>query len=367
MKKVLIVSLRVGAGHVKAAEALEREIVRAHPGVEVKNIDFLDYASFLSNKFYGKLAVDVIGKLPELYAWLYKNADMSSSNEARLIFDRMNAQELKKQMVEFNPDLIVCTHFIPASLFVHWRSKYKYDYKIAVTVTDYEAHKLWADRGVDRYFVATPDVKKSLVGYGIQTSRIFCTGIPIDVKFSKRYNRALLCRKYHIAKTFTVGIFSGGFGMGPVKEIWSALEAIPGQFQIIVVAGNNHALKKEMTELAQKSRKKVVVLGFTDTIEEIMAVVDLIISKPGGLTTAETLAMGVPLLISNPLPGQEEANARYIMKHKAAYRSDDPLGVSEITRIILENTLVLRKLRLATRRIAKPYATAHIVRSLQSL
>lgn len=360
MKKVLVVSLRAGVGHVKAAEAIERAIKKNKKDIIVENIDFLDYSNILSKKFYSQLYIDVVKYTPDFYAWLYKNVKTASTS-FRLIFDRINAQKFKQEVLKFSPDLIICTHFVAANLLTYWREKNNLNYKVWLVVTDFEAHKLWLDKRVDAYFVAVDFVKKQLIKWGINEKAIHVTGIPINEKFTKTYDKEKTRKKLKIKNIFTIDVFSGGFGMGPVEKIIQSILKIKDDFQIMIITGRNKELYKRMNELAKTSDKKILTYGFVDNIEELMTAADIIITKSGGLTVSESMAMGSALLISNPIPGQEEANSRYLLEHKAALRADSPAKITEALKKILNNKDILLKLSSNMKKIAQPVAAKKII------
>ncbi len=365
MKRVLIVSLRAGAGHIKAAEAIEMGLRKQHPEIKIENIDFLDYADFLSQRFYGEWYLDLVRAVPALYGWLYKNIKPSST-DYRLIFDRINAREFKEKVFDFNPDLIICTHFVPANLLTYWRDKYHgLHAQIYLIVTDFEAHSLWADAKVDRYFVANEQVKKQLLRYKIAQSKIKVTGIPIDEKFLKKFDKKEIRKRLGLEDKFTVAIFSGGFGIGPVAETLKKILKMSEDFQVIIVAGKNAELYHTLTEIVRDGKRKVLLYRFVTNIEELMAISDVIVSKPGGLTVAESLAMNIPLIISSPIPGQEEANARFLIKNRVALRADSAKKVVDTLRKMMKNRKVLEKLKKQIKKIAKPKATADIIKSLK--
>ncbi|HRY60504.1 MAG TPA: glycosyltransferase [Patescibacteria group bacterium] len=378
MKKVLIVSLKAGAGHIKAAEAVEQAIKQKSnkaskqrnnktikQEIIVKNVDLLEYSTILSKKFYTQFYVDVVKYAPKFYDWLYHNIP-SSSTDFRLLFDRINANEFKKFIFDFDPDVTVCTHFVAANIINFWREKYGLRTKTLLTVTDYESHSLWIDKDVDIYSVATDSVKKELTKAGIKKDRIFVTGIPIDKKFSKKYDGEKIRKKLEIDKGFTTAIFSGGFGMGPLEGVLRNIQYSIPNIQILVVAGKNIELKEKLEKIAGDNRN-IKIFGFVDNIEELMAVSDIIITKPGGLTVSESLAMGNPLIISNPIPGQEEANSKFLLKNKAALRSDDPKGIAKLVKKVMKDKVLLKKLKTNALKIATPNAADDVAKIVEGL
>lgn len=361
-KRVLVVSLRAGAGHIKAAEAIEKAIKLKKPNLKVETIDFLDYSNILSKTFYSKWYIDIVKYAPQLYKLLYEKVSPTSTI-FRLAFDRINAQPFKKYITKYKPNLIICTHFVAANILNYWKKKYGFKYQVWLTITDYEAHSLWVDSDVDLNFVALPEVANYLVKNGIDKNKIKVTGIPIDLKFTKKYNKEKILRKFGLNKHFTISIFSGGFGMGPVEEIVRTIRTI-GKINILVVAGKNEELRKKLEKIVE-GNKNIKVFGFVNNMEEFMVVSDLIISKPGGLTVSESMALGTPLIMSNPIPGQEEANVRFLLQNKAGLRADEPLKIVKLIKKILKNKKILIELKRNLKKIAKPKAVLEVIKFIK--
>jgi len=378
MKKILVVSLRAGAGHIKAAEAIEKAIRQRRTGkikkpfLQVQTIDFLDYSNILSKTFYSKWYIDIVKYAPQLYKLLYEKVSPTSTI-FRLVFDRINAQPFKEYIIKYKPDLIICTHFVAANIANHWRKKYGFKYKVWLTITDYEAHSLWVDRDVDLNFVALPEVANYLVKNGIDKKKIKVTGIPIDLKFTKKYNKEKLLKKFGLRNKFTVSVFSGGFGMGPIESILLQILNFKFEINVLVVCGKNEELKQKLEGLVKDEKGiedppiagRVKIFGFVNNMEEFMAASDLIISKPGGLTVSESMAIGTPLLMSNPIPGQEEANVRFLLKNKAGLRADKPEEIVKLIKKVLKKRSILLELKKNLRKISKPRAVLEIIKEIK--
>jgi processive 1,2-diacylglycerol beta-glucosyltransferase len=186
-------------------------------------------------------------------------------------------------------------------------------------VTDFEAHALWMDACVDLYCVATEETKARLVARGATAANVVPTGIPISAKFLSKPDPRTVRKNYGLRDDQPVLlVLGGGFGMGPVAEILAELDKVPGQFQTLVVTGRNEELRRKLA--TQTRRHPTHVLGFSTNMHELMAVADLILTKPGGLTTSEALALGKPLFILNPIPGQEAANSDFLLERGAAVK-----------------------------------------------
>ncbi len=360
MKKILIASLKAGAGHMMAAKAIEDSLLGKNQDFEVKNIDFLEYATVLSQDFYGKWYLDMINKVPQFYGWLYDNLD-DTTKDARLIFDRINTQKFKEFVFDYEPDLVIATHFVPADILIHWRTKYKKNYKVVVTVTDYEAHRLWANKEADHYYVATPEIIDQLEKFDVKSENVSVTGIPIDSKYSSEINKDEVRNKLNLNQDFTILVASGGFGIGPVEEIVRRLHKLPQKLNILIMTGNNEELLQTLNRIPDNENHNKIIFPFIDNDQELMAISDIIIGKPGGLTTAEALAIGTPIVIIDPIPGQEVANANFLCRNLAGLRADDLDEVINITKQLFNRPDIFETLTKNTKKVALPDAAKDII------
>jgi processive 1,2-diacylglycerol beta-glucosyltransferase len=237
-------------------------------------------------------------------------------------FPSGSKQRFARHVRQFKPDAVLCTHYLPLETLTPLREK-KGGIRpfVACVVTDFEAHALWMESCVDLYCVAAEETKARLVARGADAADVIATGIPIAAKFSSKPDARAVRRKYGLRDDLPVLlVLSGGFGMGPVAEILAELDKADGQFQTLVVTGRNEELRRKLA--AQDRKHPTHVLGFSTNMHELMAVADLIITKPGGLTSSEALAMGKPLFILNPIPGQEAANSDFLLEHGAAAKAN---------------------------------------------
>ena len=321
--RVLIVSVRAGAGHVMAAAALEAAFHEYAPAFAVRNIDLLDYSNDLLKFLYGKMYLDAVKLIPELYAYNYKHYEPTKKFiKPRFLIDRFSFSAFYEYIEDFDPGLILCTHFIPAALVENYRSKKAKRFKIAVTLTDYEFHPLWVAPNIDRYFTATEEVKNSLSYYGVEPERIVASGIPVHPKFSATKDRAKLLAKYEMREGQPIILISAGsFGITPLGEVMDELGTIGEDFEIVVVCGKNADLERELQEKQKTQKHLRKVFGFVDFMDELMAMSDLLVTKPGGITVSESLATGLPMILIEPIPGQEEANADYVVEQGAAVKA----------------------------------------------
>jgi processive 1,2-diacylglycerol beta-glucosyltransferase len=249
-------------------------------------------------------------------------------NRWKRVFPGKSRAKFAHFLKEFAPDIVLSTHYLPLETLSSMRhdvqkhrgsvpSKAAKPPYVVSIVTDFEAHALWMDDCVDLYCVAAEETKARLIARGAAAENILATGIPIASKFSsrpdpKRVRQALGLRDDQPVML----VLSGGFGMGPIAQILEQLDKVEQTFQIVVVTGRNPELRSELA--GQDHKHPTHVLGFASNMHELVAISDLIISKPGGLTTSEVLAMGKPLFIVNPIPGQEAANSDFLLERGAA-------------------------------------------------
>lgn len=368
-KKILIISVKAGAGHLKAAKALEDCLQRDYPSIEVKNIDLLDYASALIKFLYGQMYIDIIKAAPELFAYGYKNYESTKKFiKPRFLIDRFNFNDLFKFIDEFNPDIVIATHFISAAILANYKEKFGKDYKIAEVLTDYEFHPLWLVDGVDLFFVATEEVKSSLSFYGVGEEKITVSGIPIHQKFSEVKDKINFKNKYGLSENMpTVLISAGSFGITSLSELIEDFKKIKEDFQMMIVCGNNEKLKKEMEDLQRREPRLKQVFGFVDFVDELMAISDILITKPGGITVSEALAVGLPMILIEPIPGQEEANADYLIEQGAAVKARNLSVLIHKMSNLMRKREELDKMSQVAKKISKPFAGKLIIEKINSI
>jgi processive 1,2-diacylglycerol beta-glucosyltransferase len=324
--RVLIATVTAGGGHLQAAAALEEAWTANHPSDEVKRVDLLDLVPKLQRKFYAEGYVKLIAHAPELYELFFNKSDNPRRLRELKTLRRRFAEHTNRKFVrlvrQFAPDVVLCTHFLPLEVLggVKGRNGTTRPFVVCV-VTDFEAHALWMEPVVDLYCVAAEETKARLVARQVDSDRVVVTGIPIAARFAGAIDGAVVRRRCGLRDDLpTVLVLGGGFGMGPMAAILDSLDIIEREFQTVVVAGRNLALRRDLA--AQDRHHPTHVLGFVSNMHELMTVADLIISKPGGLTTSEALALGKPLFILNPIPGQEVANSDFLLERGAAAKAN---------------------------------------------
>jgi processive 1,2-diacylglycerol beta-glucosyltransferase len=327
--RVLVLSASAGAGHLRAAEAIERAIHLRGVASDVQHLDVLKYTNKLFRHLYSKAYIDLVNNAPEVLGWLYDHLDDPAKNDPiRLAFDRLNANPFIRYLKRYQPDIAVCTHFLPSGIISSLKGERKVNVMNTVVVTDFDVHAMWLCRQVEHYFVALEETRVHLTALGVPESLITVSGIPIDPIFMESKDKQAMRGKHGLdPERFTILVSAGGFGVGPVGHLMQALARLSRPAQVVAVCGRNELLRAELSEtirhLARRSSVSFTLVGFTTDMDELMTTADLFVGKPGGLTTSEVLAKGLPMVVINPIPGQEERNSDHLLEHGAAIRSNN--------------------------------------------
>ena len=367
VRRVLILAVRAGAGHLRAAQALEAALRQGHPGVEVHNVDALEYTNPAFRKSFSSGYEKLAGNLPSVWKYIYDQMERkevnSKTQRLTAMFDRLNARPLADLVADFDPDAIICSHYMPAEILGPRRRKGKLRAPLYVVLTDYDIHTMWVQPGVDRYFVATEEMAYALRTKGIGEASISVAGIPIMPVFSQRFpDRAAMRRKLGLRSDApTALVAAGGFEGAHAGKIVAALAEAADDAQLLAFSGRHEKLKATMEKVAAQHPGKVVAYGFVDNMHELMAASDFAITKSGGLTSSECLAMGLPMVIFNPIPGQEERNADYLLERGAALRANSAAHLVYKARRLLTEPDLRQRMSAAARQTARPRAAASIV------
>jgi processive 1,2-diacylglycerol beta-glucosyltransferase len=366
--RVLILSASSGAGHVRAAEALEKAF-DAHGGCQVENIDAIDYVSQLFQRLYDDAYIAMVQHAPSLMGLLYDRTDQPWSHpRRRLALDRLNAQPMIRMLKRVQPHLCIATHFLPAEILAWLIAKKKLSARHVIVVTDYDVHAMWLCRTVDRYDVALPESLEYLAGIGVPREKLRVTGIPVDPLFEVPVARRDARRKLGLSLDSLVLLISaGGYGVGPVEQLVRGLLALGQPWQLLAIAGKSEKLGARLEQMSKTAGKlpdgenRLVAVGFTRQMDQYMAAADALIGKSGGLTTSEALARGLPMILIEPIPGQEERNADHLLEAGAAIRCNNLPAAPWKIASLLENPEKLSAMRAAAAAMARPAAARTIV------
>lgn len=368
LKKVLLLSASAGAGHIRAAQALEKAFNQLEPTLEVRHLDVLDYTNKLFRHLYSKAYIELVNKMPEVPGWMYDKLDKPWKNERRrLALDKLNTRPLVRLLRSYRPDFIVCTHFLPAEIVSWLRAKERLASRQAIVVTDFDVHAMWLVHHYEQYFVAIDEARVYLEALGIPVSKITVTGIPIDPVFAKRKNKLEMRQKHGLDnERITILLSAGGFGVGSVEPLIASLKAIEHKVQVVAICGRNEELRKRLSKssnnLAAGGNLLIHPVGYTTEMDEYMSASDIVLGKPGGLTTSEALAKGLAFVVVNPIPGQEERNSDHLLEAGVAIRCNNLPTLSYKLNNLLADSSRLARMQTASRKLGRPDAASDIAR-----
>ena len=363
-KRVLILSASVGSGHVKAADALASAMRGRSDVDEVLSDDSLDHTNVLHKQFYSTLYKKLSAMLPEFLGWWYETSDDPwVADKGRLLIDLPQALPLINLVKEFRPDVILCTHFMPAGVISWLISNGKLDARLGVVITDFHFHAFWITRAFNWYFVAQEDDKIHMEALGLPADRIEVTGIPVESEFGVPVDvNAVLERHGLQPGRPTILVAGGALGMSPATAVVRQLLQLERDFQAIIVCGKNEEMQTEIVELLKDRPADFRVLGYTEHMPDFMSIASILLSKPGGMTTAEAVACGLPIMILDPIGGQEERNADVLLEAGAAVKCTEVTLVAHKLRRLLDDPERLRQMSQNARNLGRPNAASEIAR-----
>ena len=373
LNRVLLLSASAGAGHVRAAEAVEKAFNESSDAIEVRHLDVLLHTNKVFRHLYSKAYIDLVNRMPEVPGWIYDKLDKPWKNERRrLALDKLNTRPFVKLLREYQPDLIVCTHFLPAEIVSWLKAKERIASRQAIVVTDFDVHAMWLCHHYEQYFVAIDEARAYLDTLGIPGNKISVSGIPIDPVFARHKDKSGMRRKHGLAADRTTILLSaGGFGVGSIETLIAALLRLQTSAQVVAVCGRNLELKERLAKLASRMKPddRVIIkpFGFTRDMDELMAASDLVLGKPGGLTTSEALSKGLVFVIVNPIPGQEERNSDHLLEAGVGIRCNNlPVLAYKLDRLLRDQRR-FAKMQRSARAIARPHAAREIVEKLRNI
>jgi processive 1,2-diacylglycerol beta-glucosyltransferase len=371
LDKVLVLSASAGAGHVRAAQAIERAFAESGAAREVRHVDTLEFTNAVFRRLYSKMYIDMVNRAPEVLGWLYDFLDTPWERERRrLLLDKFNTRPFVKMVREYKPDAIVCTHFLPSEIVSWLKAKRRLSCAQGIVVTDFDVHAMWLCHHYERYFVALDETRVHLERLGIPPEKISVTGIPVDPRFAvARDKREARARLGLVADRTTVLLSAGGFGVGPIEHLVDSLLATEHPLQVVAICGRNEEAKARLGKFVARrtpERHAVEVVGYTTEMDEYMSASDLLIGKPGGLTTSEALAKGLVMVIVNPIPGQEERNSDHLLEEGAAIRCNNLPALAYKVDRLLGDPARFEAMRANVRRLAKPRAAFDIVDAVRA-
>ncbi len=365
--RFLIMHITKRSGHHRASCAIEEGLRHREPSVEVRNVDAFRFASpFIRWAIY-RTYLSLIRHQPDVWEYLYDNPVIHQRVQYfRKLLNHYQVFKLKRLLEEFRPDAIVCTQAYPCGVAADFKQQHGIDIPLVGVLTDYAPHLYWFHDQVDAYVVPSEQVKRHFLIRGINASRIKVMGIPIGLSFLNRSYAELTARRFGLdLRQPTILIMGGGSGFGQICDMVGSLDIIPQSCQFIVLTGTNRRLLGWFK--TRRFKHRVLALPYTNQVSALMDISTLLVSKPGGMTTAEALVKHLPLVMVNPIPGQESYNARFLLSQGAAIQASSPDTVRQTVRDLLENPAQLETIRRRMAELARPHASQDIADLLITL
>ncbi|WP_028399845.1 diglucosyl diacylglycerol synthase [Ectobacillus panaciterrae] len=356
--RVLILTAHYGNGHVQVAKTLEQTFrQRGIENVIVCDLFAESHPVLTDITKYLYLKSYTIGK--ELYRLFYYGVEKIYDKKIAVWYANFGRKRLKSILQIEKPDLVINT--FPIIAVPELKKQTGFSIPVYNVLTDFCLHKIWVHREVDRYFVATDHIKELIEEIGIPRNHVTVTGIPIRQNFESSVTSESLHAKYGLCSSKkTLLIVAGAHGvLGDVKELCQLFMTIP-ELQIAVVCGKNKMLKEELQELHQQS-DALKVFGYVENIDELFRITTCMITKPGGITLSEVVALQVPVILYKPVPGQENENALYFERKGAAVVVRQEEDVFLKTKALLQNDKKLQQMRESMKKMYHPHAAFHIV------
>ena len=360
--RILIISASIGTGHTKAAQAIAMQVRRRYPEAVVETVDFMADGYYL-HRLIKESYLKMLHLTPNMYDVLYRWTKSAKRFSMQGIMARAMKRNMKELLDRHRPDIVICTHPFPCSAVAYLKKTQYPNLVLTGVITDFAVHQMWIFDEVDLYFIGSADMLMAMVAKGVSRKRVAVTGIPVLPSFSE-YDRTEPKAKDG-RQLPNVLIMGGGLGMGGVQESLHSLEQIARSLRIVVIAGRKKKLRRKLEKFCLRSHHSIRIYEYTDRIPELMANAQLLITKPGALTISEALTMELPMILFDPIPGQEIDNARFLEGKGAAVwvRNGDDIAGEAFA--LLTDTERHDAMRARARALRKPYAAAQIVRYLE--
>jgi processive 1,2-diacylglycerol beta-glucosyltransferase len=361
---ILVLTASAGGGHVIAARALEHALRCQAPDADIEVLDVLAITNVLFRTAYAGGYLALVRHWPAAMGWLYEAMNrprIAVLDALHVWIQDLNKRPIVRYLLQRRPSLIVNTHYLATEIVGQMRRAGQLTCPQVTVTTDYESHRIWVHEPNERYYTATEDEKADLILCGAAPERILVTGIPVRPGFEEALDRTEARRRCDLDPGAPVVLLlCGGFGVGPTADLLRELVFMPADAQVVVIVGHNEKLRARLERQVAGAARPVRVVGFTDQIHEWMQAADVAVSKPGGLTVAESLACGLPLVVVDPIPGQEVGNADYLLEHGAAIKVNNARLLGHRVSTLLADPPRLERLRTAARAIAQPHAARDI-------
>lgn len=368
MKKILIFYASYGGGHLSAANSIKQYIDDNFSDCETKLVDCMLYVNKPINRITTTAYKEMVKKFPWAWGEVYSHSQKGPIAHISSTANNLLAKKLLKLLKEYKPDIVISTHPFGSQMVSYLKRKALIECSLSTIITDFAPHEQWlvGKEQVDYFFVSHEKMREKIINSNIPENKVFSTGIPLSNKFLMHYNKLSVMKSFDLNPDKQVILFFGGgeFGLGreqTIKIFKSFIQHINNN-QIVAIAGKNEKLKEAFSSIVHNLQVEdvVKVLPYTNQVPELMSISDLVVTKPGGLTTTESLVSGLPIIAINPIPGQEEENAKFLENAGVAIWLKKHNNYDEIIKNLLSDRDKLHKMKVNTKLLAKKNSTRDI-------
>ncbi len=359
--KVLIFTVTTGQGHNQVANVLCDAL--SEKDIESVSIDAFEYITPVLKDTINRGYLVSTKRLPKVYGKGYRLVEKRDTESHDSMFAKflngILARKLVKFVEDYKPDVIVCTHVFAAIMVSYVANKLDAGIRTVGIVTDFTMHPYWEEAPMDYYVLASELLCNQAKKKGISEDEIVPTGIPINPRFAKKTDKQEARKILGLEDKTTILVMSGSMGYGKIGSMIKKLDEADFDFQILSVCGYNERLKKRIDKMEFKH--KIFNYGYSDQVHMFMDAADCIVTKPGGLTTSEALAKGLPMIMANPIPGQEDRNVEFLLNNGAAFKISSTFPIDEALFQMFSNEVRLRNMSEMVKSLGKPQATKDFV------
>ena len=368
-KRVLIVSASIGSGHHQAARAIAAELARRQDNLQITIADFMEDTDSYLAAFMKEAYLKMLELSPNMYDLVYRVSQAPLPGfKAQGLLARVLQGGMAQLVRRHRPDLIIATHPFPCGAAAYLRDSRRLRAPLVGVITDFAVHRLWVYEHVDAYFVAAPEIKRELSALGVPSRRIYASGIPVHPQFTTHASgRGILGELSLAADQPLVLLMGGGLGMGGIRQAMASMDELNLPLQFVVLAGKNKELQEKLQEETKNLRHAVRVLGYTDRIPELMRAAAMLVTKPGALTVCEALVSETPLLLYEPIPGQEWENAVFLTQRGVALWAKNRQELKDGVTTLLTRPEQVEKLRKEAEALRRPAAAGAVATAVLAL
>ena len=361
-RRILILAAGVGSGHNQAAGAIESALAGLPDAGEVRRLDILETTNGVFNRLYDDAYFALVAEVPWLVGWGYDHQDPPFKLAPMVQWwDQLNTLPVVREIRDYDPDVVICTHFLPARMVALMLARRQLQATLTVVATDYDFQGLWLASPFTRFFVAREETRVYMTQIGVPQDRVEVSGIPVRPDLAEPVDSAAVRQRFGLHPELPVVLISAGAAGGSytLQVIRQVLRS-EQPYQAVVVCGRNEELKAQVEELVAEQPDRFRVLGYTTEMADLMRISCLFVGKPGGLSSSECMAAGLPMVLVKPIPGQEVRNADYLLEAGAAVRCNYPTTVGYKIDQLLADPGRLAAMAASARRIGFPHAAQTI-------